>query len=230
MSDAHILVVDDERQIRKFLRIALEAHGFTVHEATTGQEGTAACALNPIQLVVLDLGLPDKDGKDVIRTIREWSDVPILVLSIRQAEREKVDALDAGANDYLVKPFGVAEFMARVRAALRNNQGQDSQAEAVIGVGDLAIDVARHEARLSGRPLALTPKEFQLLSMLGRNVGRLVTHRQLLRTIWGPAHENDTQYLRVFIGQLRGKLGDDPADPKFILNEPGVGYRLLEQA
>ena len=149
------------------------------------------------------------------------------VLSIRQAEGEKVSALDAGANDYLVKPFGVAEFLARVRAILRG-AGKDTRADAVLEIGDLAIDLSRHEVRTSGKLVALTPKEFQLLTLLARHAGRLLTHKHLLRTVWGPAHESDTQYLRVYIGQLRDKLGDDHADPKYILNEPGVGYRLLE--
>jgi two-component system KDP operon response regulator KdpE len=166
----------------------------------------------------------------VIERLREWSQVPVLVLSVRQAEAEKVAALDAGANDYIVKPFGVAELLARVRALLRNSQAQDAQAEALITVGDLMIDLARHEVRQDGAPVPLTPKEFRLLSLLARHAGRLLIHRQLLRDIWGPAHETDTQYLRVFIGQLRSKLDDDPADPKHILNEPGVAYRLLDRA
>jgi two-component system KDP operon response regulator KdpE len=179
--------------------------------------------------VILDLGLPDHDGKDVVRRIREWSEVPILILSVRQAETEKVAALDAGANDYVVKPFGIAELLARVRALLRRGgQGGEGADASEIVVGDLTVDVARHEVRLAGKPVKLTRKEFDLLHMLARHAGRILTHGQLLREVWGKAHEGDTQYLRVFVSQLRHKLDDDPAQPKYILNEPGVGYRMLE--
>lgn len=228
MSGHRILLVDDEAQIRKFLRIALEAHGLAVSEAANGAEGIARCAAEQPDLVILDLGLPDQDGRTVIERIREWSAVPILILSVRQAESEKVAALDAGANDYVVKPFGMAELLARVRALLRSSTGGDSAAE--ITVGDLTIDFARHEVRLAGAAVRLTPREFDLLGLLARHAGRIVTHGHLLREIWGKAHEDDTQYLRVFVSQLRHKLGDDPADPKYILNEPGVGYRMIDRA
>jgi len=227
VTDRRILVVDDEAQIRKFLRIALEAHGLTVVEAASGAEAIAKCVTDQPQLVILDLGLPDQDGKSLIGRIREWSEVPILVLSVRQAELEKVAALDAGANDFVVKPFGMAELLARVRALMRGAGGGDAAVEVV--VGDLTIDFARHEVRLAGEPVRLTRREFELLGTLARNAGRIVTHGQLLRGIWGKAHENDTQYLRVFVSQLRHKLGDDPADPKYILNEPGVGYRMIDR-
>jgi two-component system KDP operon response regulator KdpE len=226
---SRILVVDDEAQIRKFLRIALEAHGFVVGEAASGAEGIGKCAIETPELVILDLGLPDHDGKDVVRRIREWSEVPILILSVRQAEAEKVAALDAGANDYVVKPFGIAELLARVRALLRHSGlGGEGNDESVIAVGDLTVDVARHEVHLAGKPVKLTRKEFELLHLLARHAGRILTHGQLLREVWGKAHEGDTQYLRVFVSQLRHKLNDDPAVPKYILNEPGVGYRMLE--
>jgi two-component system, OmpR family, KDP operon response regulator KdpE len=230
MSGSTILVVDDEAQIRKFLRIALEANGFTVCEAATGGQGVARAATDTPDLVILDLGLPDLDGKEVIRRVREWSGVPILILSVRQAEAEKVAALDAGANDYVVKPFSVAELLARVRALLRtgSRQGVQQDEPAIFVVGDLAVDLARHEVHLGREPVKLTRKEFELLSVLARNAGRILTHGQLLREVWGKAHENDTQYLRVFVSQLRRKLNDDPASPRFILNEPGVGYRMLE--
>ena len=229
MSGPTILVVDDEAQIRKFLRIALEAHGFEVREAATGRQGVAHAATDTPDLVILDLGLPDLDGKEVIRRIREWSGVPILILSVRQAEAEKVAALDAGANDYVVKPFGIAELLARVRALLRTGGRGTAQGRA----GD---DHRRRPHRRSGaprsaprrEPVKLTRKEFELLSVLARNAGRILTHGQLLREVWGKAHENDTQYLRVFVSQLRRKLNDDPAHPRFILNEPGVGYRMLD--
>lgn len=229
MSGNRILIVDDEAQIRKFLRIALEAHDFVVSEAVSGGEGLAKCATGTPDLVILDLGLPDHDGKEVVRRIREWSQVPILILSVRQAEAEKVAALDAGANDYVVKPFGIAELLARVRALLRRSgQGGDGADPSEIVVGDLTVDLARHEVRMAGAPVKLTRKEFDLLRVLALHAGRILTHGQLLREVWGKAHEGDTQYLRVFVSQLRHKLNDDPAAPKYILNEPGVGYRMLE--
>ncbi len=227
MNTGRILLVEDDPGIRKFLRVALEAHGFSLEEAASGKAGIAMAAIVQPDLVVLDLGLPDMDGKQVIARIREWSQVPILILSVRQAEAEKVDALDSGANDYVVKPFGIAEMMARVRALLRAGSGGAS-ANPEIVQGELRIDLARHEVTLAGEVLKLTRKEFELLALLARNAGRIVTHRQLLNDVWGPAHEHDVQYLRVFIGRLRGKLGDDPAAPRFILNEPGVGYRFLD--
>ncbi|WP_453972903.1 response regulator [Amorphus sp. MBR-141] len=228
MSQGRILIVDDEPQIRKFLRVALEAHGFAVVEAEAGQAGVNKAALEKPDLVVLDLGLPDMDGKAVIARIREWSPVPILILSVRQDETEKVAALDAGANDYVVKPFGISEFLARVRVLLRNS-GKPGETQAEIVSGDLRIDVAKHTVTLAGEPVRLTRKEFELLLHLARHGGRIVTHRQLLHDVWGPAHQQDLQYLRVFVGRVRQKLGDDPAAPRFILNEPGVGYRFLPE-
>ena len=224
-----MLVVDDESQIRRFLRVALEAHHYEVVEAASGNEAVQQAATEKPDLIVLDLGLPDMDGKDVIRRIREWSQTPILVLSVRQEEAEKVEAPDAGAQDYVVKPFGIKELLARVRTLLRDRTGQGAASGlAVIEVGDLHIDVAAHEVRKEGEPLKLTRKEFELLWMLARHAGRIVTHRMLLSEIWGKAHEEDVQYLRVFIRQLRQKLGDDPAQPRYIMNEPGVGYRMIE--
>jgi two-component system, OmpR family, KDP operon response regulator KdpE len=230
MSGPRILVVDDEAQIRKFLRIALAAHGFVVDEAATGGQGVDMSATAAPDLVILDLGLPDLDGKAVIKRIREWSTVPILILSVRQAEAEKIAALDAGATDYVVKPFAIGELLARVRALLRSIRppGQRGEEQATITIGDLVVDLARHEVRLGREPVRLTRKQFELLRVLAQNAGRILTHGQLLREVWGEAHEDDTQYLRVFISQLRRKLNDDPAEPRFILNEPGVGYRMLE--
>ena len=227
MNTGRVLLVEDDPGIRKFLRVAFEARGFVMEEAATGRDGIAEAATAQPDLVLLDLGLPDMDGKAVITRIREWSQVPILVLSVRQAEAEKVAALDAGANDYVVKPFSIAEMMARVRALLRT-QRSGIAVDPEIVQGDLSIDLARHEVSLAGMPVKLTPKEFDLLALLARNVGRIVTHRQRLADVWGPAHEHDLQYLRVFIGRLRAKLGDDPVAPRFILNEPGVGYRFLD--
>ena len=224
-----ILVVDDEAQIRRFLRVALDAHGYEVLEAGTGREGEGKVATEQPDLVILDLGLPDMDGKVVVARIREWSQVPILVLSVRQDEAEKVQALDAGAQDYVVKPFGIKELLARIRTLLRDRKESDSiPEEPVLTVGDLQVDLRAHEVRRGGEPVRLTRKEFDLLAMLARHRGRILTHQTLLTEIWGPAHKDDTQYLRVFVRQLRQKLGDDPAAPRYILNEPGVGYRLLD--
>ncbi|MCQ8781873.1 response regulator [Mangrovibrevibacter kandeliae] len=229
MSAGRILIVDDEPQIRRFLRIALEAHGFKVVEAARGEDGVAKSATEQPDLVILDLGLPDIDGKEVVRRIREWSRVPILILSVRQAESEKVAALDAGANDYVAKPFGIAELLARVRVLLRARLDAGRSAEpAHLAFGDLHLNLASHEVALAGEPVRLTRKEFDLLRFLAVNAGRIVTHRQILSEVWGPAHGEDVQYLRVFIGRIRAKLRDDPAQPRFILNEPGVGYRFLQ--
>lgn len=227
MNTGRVLLIEDDPGIRRFLRVALEAQGFTLEEEASGKGGIVKAATAQPDLIVLDLGLPDMDGKTVIARIREWSKVPILILSVRQSEEEKVAALDAGANDYVVKPFGIAEMLARVRALLRSASG-GATPETEILRGDLRIDLARHDVALAGEPVKLTRKEFDLLALLARNAGRIVTHRQLLSDIWGSAHEHDLQYLRVFIGRLRAKLGDDPAAPKFILNEPGVGYRFLD--
>ncbi len=224
-----ILVVDDEPQIRKFLRISLSANGYDVVEAPAGEEGIAKCATSQPSLVILDLGLPDIDGQQVIARIREWSDVPIIVLSVRTKDSEKVFALDNGANDYVVKPFSIDELLARVRAALRARlQGFAQSAEVV--VGELVVDVPRHKVSVAGQDVKLTRKEFELLKMLAQNAGRIVTHRQILKEVWGPAHVEDVHYLRIYIGHLRQKLGDDPANPQFIESEPGVGYRLIMNA
>jgi two-component system KDP operon response regulator KdpE len=223
-----ILIVDDEPQIRKFLRITLMAQGYDVVEAPRGEEGISKCATAQPNLVILDLGLPDLDGQQVIGRIREWSDVPIIVLSVRTKDQEKVSALDSGANDYVIKPFSIEELLARIRAALRVKL--DPVAEAELVVGELVVDVPRHKVLVGGQEIKLTRKEFDLLLMLAQNAGRIVTHRQILRAVWGPAHEGDVHYLRIYIGHLRQKLGDDPANPKFIESEPGVGYRLILDA
>jgi two-component system, OmpR family, KDP operon response regulator KdpE len=225
---ARILVVDDEPQIRKFLRISLSAHGYEVIEAARGEEALAKCATGSPDLVILDLGLPDVDGQEVIARIREWSKVPIIVLSVRAAEAEKVAALDLGADDYITKPFGIHELLARVRAVLRSRSLEGEQPLAVVTVGELAIDIARRRVRVAGAEVRLSRKEFALLRLLARHAGRIVTHQQLLREVWGPAHEHETHYLRIYIGHLRQKLGDDPTRPRYIGNEPGVGYRLLD--
>lgn len=224
-----ILVVDDEPQIRKFLRISLSANGYEVVEAPAGEEGIAKCAISQPALVILDLGLPDIDGQQVIARIREWSDVPIIVLSVRTKDSEKVHALDNGANDYVVKPFSIEELLARVRVALRARLQGVAQAAQVV-VGELMVDVPRHKVSVAGQDVKLTRKEFDLLKMLAQNAGRIVTHRQILKEVWGAAHVEDVHYLRIYIGHLRQKLGDDPGDPRFIESEPGVGYRLIMNA
>lgn len=220
-----ILVVDDEAPIRRFLRVALEAEGYGVIEAGTAREGLAMAAREAPALVVLDLGLPDADGLSVLRDLRAWSPVPVLILSVRADEGDKVEALDAGAQDYVVKPFGVKEFLARVRGLLRD-RGTEA-VSSVLTVGPLMIDAVDHSASLEGAPLHLTRREFDLLWMLASHRGRLVTQSMILRAIWGPAHAEDSQYLRVYIRQLRQKLGDDATNPRFIATEPGIGYRFL---
>ena len=220
-----ILIVDDEPQIQRFLRLGLEAAGYDTFLANDGAEGLRqSAAMNP-DLVILDLGLPDMDGKQVLARLRQWSSVPVLVLSARDDEHEKIETLDLGANDYIAKPFGIGEFLARIRAALRTERSEPSETSHY-QIGGLSIDVAQHQIELEGEPVKLTPKEFELLLYLTQNRGRVLTHRQLLAKVWGPAHGADTQYLRVFIGQLRQKLEADASNPSVILTEPGVGYRI----
>jgi two-component system KDP operon response regulator KdpE len=220
---ATILVVDDERQIQLFLRLALEAAGYRVVLADTAAAAIRANSLSPPDLVILDLGLPDLDGKTVIGQLRQSSDVPVIVLSARDAEAEKIDALDLGANDFVQKPFGIGELLARIRAALRMTSAGASADLLVLG--DLTINVPTHTVVRADTPIRLTPKEFELLALLARHAGRVLTHRQILTKIWGPAHTEDIAYLRVLIGQLRQKLEPDPSDPKVILTETGIGYR-----
>lgn len=223
---ARILIIDDEAPIRRFLRVALEAEGHAVIEAATAREGLAMAARETPALIVLDLGLPDADGLSVLRDLRGWTQVPVLILSVRADETVKVAALDAGAQDYVVKPFGVKEFLARVRGLLRDRLTEI--VPSVLTIGPLRIDAADHSASLEGQPLHLTRREFDLLWMLASHRGRLVTQDMILRAIWGPAHVEDSQYLRVYIRQLRQKLGDDASNPRFIATEPGIGYRFLD--
>lgn len=223
MAGSRILVVDDEPSIRKLLRIGLAAHGYAVSEADSGRAGIASAALNPPDLLVLDLGLPDIDGRSVITELRGWTEMPIIVLSVRDREDDKIRSLDAGANDYVVKPFSVNELAARVRAALRHH-GETGVPS--LKLGAVEIDLANRRVTNNQVPVALTRKEFALLKVLARHPGRVVTQRQLLDEVWGPGHAADTHYLRIYIGYLRRKLGDDPAAPGLIVTEPGVGYRL----
>ena len=220
-----ILLIDDEAQIRKFLRIALSAQGYRVLEAANGEDGLAQAALQSPDVVVLDLGLPDLDGQQVLRRLREWSQVPVLVLSVRASEGEKVLALDGGADDYVSKPFGIQEFLARVRVLLRQGQVREALPANIV-CGGLNIDLAYRRVSVEGGEVALTPKEYAVLALLGQHLGRVVTQQQLLRDIWGPSHVGDSHYLRVVVGHLRQKLGDDPAAPRYLITEAGVGYRL----
>lgn len=219
-----ILVIDDEPQIRKFMRISLAANGYEVVEAETAAQGIAAAREQGPDLVILDLGLPDLDGQEVISAVRESSDVPVIVLSVRAGELDKVEALDRGANDYVTKPFGVAELMARVRAVLRGNAPKDNPD--VVAVGEVVIDLARHVVTRGADELRLSKKEWELLEFLARSPDHVLTHKQILKDVWGPAHVQDTAYLRVYVNQLRQKLEADPAQPVLIVTEPGVGYRL----
>ena len=222
-----ILVIDDEAQIRRFLDIGLRAEGYQVLLAATAAEGLAQAATGSPDLVILDLGLPDRDGHEVLAELRQWSRVPVLMLSVRDAETEKVRALDAGANDYVTKPFGIQELMARLRALLRQRLAGEPEVPPRWDDGRLSVDLLRREVRLDGAELALTRKEYAVLALLLRHAGRVVTQPQLLREVWGPSHTADSQYLRIVIGKLRQKLGDDPAQPRWLKTEPGVGYRFL---
>ena len=226
-SKTHVLVVDDEAAILRFLKPALEANDYEMTSAGTVAEAIKRIAAESPDIVLLDLGLPDGDGKDVIRRAREWSDVPIIVLSARERETEKIEALDLGADDYVNKPFNVGELMARMRTALRHRMQRKAEIP-LLRVGNLEVDSVRHRATRAGAEIKLTPKEFELLSFLARHAGRVVTHKQILTAVWGPAHTEDTQYLRVYIGQLRQKVEEHADDPRIILTEPGIGYRIAE--
>lgn len=223
-----ILVIDDERQIRRFLRISLASQGFEVIEAEQGAEGLARAVAERPDLVLLDLGLPDVDGQEVLEALRAQSEVPVIVVSVREREGEKVRALDAGANDYVTKPFGIQELLARIRALLRHQARErgESLAERFAG-GALRIDLGQRRVCLAAAPVRLTPKEYAVLERLCRHAGRVVTQTQLLREVWGPSHADDTHYLRIVISKLRHKLGDDPQAPLLLQTEAGVGYRLL---
>ena len=220
------LLVEDEPQIRRFVRMALEAQGWQVFEAATMQRGLIEAGTRKPDLVVLDLGLPDGDGKDFIADLRQWSAVPVIVLSARTDESDKIDALDAGADDYLTKPFGVGELLARVRAALRRRRAPAS-GDGVVRFGDVSVDIARRQVDKGGVAVHLTPTEYRLLAVLVANAGRVVTNPQLLREVWGPSNTENGHYLRIYMGHLRQKLEADPAQPQFLLTETAVGYRLL---
>ncbi|WP_426105440.1 response regulator [Pseudomonas sp. TWR1-1-3] len=224
---ATILVIDDEPQIRKFLRISLVSQGYTVLEAATGADGLSQAALGRPDVLVLDLGLPDMDGQQVLREFREWSNAPVLVLSVRASEAQKVQALDGGANDYVTKPFGIQEFLARIRALLRQAPAGETR-ESALELGPLTVDLAFRRVLLDGVEVALTRKEYAVLALLARHPGRVITQQQLLKDIWGPSHVENSHYLRIVVGHLRQKLADDPTRPRYIVTEAGVGYRLLD--
>jgi two-component system, OmpR family, KDP operon response regulator KdpE len=224
-----VLVVDDEPALLRAVGAALRARNYEVDTATTGQAAIDAVALEAPDLVVLDLGLPDLDGIEVCRRVRQWSDVPIVVLSAEGSEDRKVLALDEGADDYVTKPFSTAELLARIRVALRHRPRAAPGDDAVLDVGDVTVDLAHHEVTVAGRKVELTPKEFGFLALLARWPGRVLTHRTILQEVWGPEYGSETQYLRVYASQLRKKLEDDPARPRLV-TEPGVGYRLVDPA
>ncbi len=228
MSQAVAVIVEDEPQIRRFVRGALEAEGWQVHEADTLQRGLTEAGTRKPDLLVVDLGLPDGDGVDLIRDVRGWSSVPIIVLSARGDEQDKIAALDAGADDYLTKPFGVGELLARVRANLRRPRaGGESGEDPIFRFGEVEVDRTARLVRRAGAEVHLTPIEYRLLSVLVANAGRVLTQRQLLREVWGPSHSEQSHYLRIYMGHLRAKLEADPAQPRHLLTETAVGYRLL---
>jgi two-component system KDP operon response regulator KdpE len=227
MTAQRVLIVDDEPQIQQFLRVALNAAGYDTLPALTGAQALKLAATSAPDIVVLDLGLPDRDGKDVLRDLRIFSQVPIIVLSARDRESEKIAALDLGANDYVEKPFGIGELMARLRVALRQ-AGSTRREDPVLRFGMLVVDFEKRLVTKSGVAVHLTPKEYELLVVLARNGGRVITHKQILSSLWGPAHKDDTQYLRVFVGQLRSKIEPDATAPMLLKTEPGVGYRFAE--
>jgi len=222
-----VIVIEDEPIIRRFVRMALESEGFQVFEADSVQRGLVEAGTRKPDMVVLDLGLPDADGTDFIRDLRTWSDIPVIVLSARTSESDKVAALDAGADDYLVKPFGAAELMARVRAQLRRRARAGIEGKNICEFGRIRVDLARRTVERDGQPVHLTPIEYRLLTCLIANPDSVLTHRQLLRYVWGPTHAEDSHYVRVYMGHLRKKIEDDPSQPRHILTESGIGYRFV---
>ena len=220
-----ILIIDDEVQIRRMLRLSLDAHGFQVREATTSQEGLDQAALSKPDLIILDLGLPDQDGLDTLGKLREWSKIPVIVLSVKNSEQDKINLLDSGANDYLTKPFSMGELLARIRAALRHSVPESS--EGIITTGVLVIDFTKRTVTKNGREVKLTPTEYSILKILAVNTGRVVTHNQIMDELSGLNAHADSSYLRVFIMQLRKKIEEEPSNPKIVLTEPGVGYRMI---
>jgi two-component system KDP operon response regulator KdpE len=230
MPEAVVVLIEDELQIRRFLRATLAGHGYRLFEATTGADGLIEVASRQPDVVIVDLGLPDMDGLEVIRRLREWSAVPVIVLSARGQERDKVTALDGGADDYVSKPFGADELLARIRVALRHTAGASHEGdESAFAVGELQVDLLRRHVLVRGAEVKLTPIEYKLLATLVRHAGKVVTHQQLLREVWGPSHDEQSHYVRVYMAHLRHKLEAEPARPRYLLTEPGVGYRLAAE-
>jgi len=224
---ARILIIDDEPQIRKLLSVSLRAHGFVIEEAATGQEGINRTAIFKPDLLIVDLGLPDMDGKAIIHEIRQWSHAPVIVLTARDQEQEKIEALDAGADDYVTKPFSMGELMARMRVCLRRMAAGEN--EPVLICGDLKVDLVQRRVTVEGQEIKLTPTEYEIVKLLAQHAGRVLTHKQLLKAVWGTAYDVDTHYIRVYIGQIRRKIEKNPAQPKYIITESGIGYRLMGQ-
>ncbi len=226
-TDPVIIVIEDDPPIRKFLRTSLSSQGFTVFEADTGKQAIVEAGVRKPDLIVLDLGLPDMDGVDVIRAIRSWSSMPIIILSARSHEQHKIDALDMGADDYLTKPFGFGELMARIRVALRRaNRPQDNQSDNVVIAGNLKVDLNNRLVMVDDREIHLTPIQFRLLAVLIRHADRVMTHQQILKEVWGPSYQENAHYLRIYMSQLRQKLETDPTQPRYLVTESGVGYRF----
>ncbi len=225
--DPIIVVIEDDPPIRRFLRTGLVTQGFEVHEADCGQQGIVEAGVRKPDLIILDLGLPDMDGVELIKTIREWSVMPIIILSARNAEQSKIDALDAGADDYLTKPFGLGELLARIRVALRHSAGSVGQEQAeVFTTGSLRVDLRNRWVHVDGREVHLTPIQYRLLALLVKHAGKVLTHQHILKEVWGPSYTGNPHYLRIYMSQLRQKLEEDPTKPQYLLTESGVGYRL----
>lgn len=226
---ARIMIVEDEPEICRFLETALTDNGYIVEAATTGKAALKLCAAQPPDLIILDLGLPDMDGKELVRQTREWSRVPVIILSARDQEAEKVAALELGADDYLTKPFGMQELLARIKVALRHASRREHLSELVYAFKDLQVDLARRRAMLKKDEIHLTPTEYDLLALLARKAGQVVTHAEILREVWGKNSDEHDHYLRIYVQRLRQKLHDDPLHPRYIFTEPGIGYRLSEE-
>jgi len=220
-----ILIIDDEEQMRRLLQVALNAHGYATALAGSGQEGLGVATVFRPDLVILDMSLPDLDGIEVVKNLRQWSQVPLIILSVREAETDKIAALDAGADDYVTKPFSMGELLARIRTALRHSSPVGD--EPVLTFGNLTVDLARRQVRIDEQEVRLTPTEYELLKLLASHSGKVLTHGQILRAVWGPGYEKENHYLRVYIGQLRHKIENDPSRPEHIITEPAVGYRFV---
>lgn len=225
---ARVLVIDDEKQIRRMLNIALTGNGYNIAEAATGNDGLNLAIVFHPDIIILDLGLPDCDGHEVISKLREWTQIPIIILSVREQESEKITALDAGADDYITKPFNIGELLARIRVAFRRSA--KTVDEPILVFGEISLDIARRIVTLKGEELKLTPTEYEILKYMALKADRVVTQQQLLRAIWGPNHQEHTHYLRIYMGQLRHKIEADPTQPRYILTEAGIGYRLIKDS